>query len=422
MGICMRSGKKMRLRDLVKDGFYPWLLVAPEWKEERHPQEKLKPFSDPIALKRPAPDNETQARVQVIQAVPPATFDPLGVSRHLPLIFNFGDVTARMFTNWTNPTSANSAPGGTVAWVNPDRILSSNDSFAQAVLNAVSPGPVESAEALSGYGFGFAFSAADVITGIEVGIEGQLIQGNWGTPRAILVLLGDGATFGAMSQLGTNKTLQAPGPPIETLMLLGGSSDLWGMQGDSQATLRGNLNFATFGVAMYNVFGLHAVAETVISIDNIKMRVYLSGAGVSDMGWSRGFTKSFLTEILGGVHDFTADTFKVALYTNTAALDKATAAAYSATNEISGGGYSAGGVSIAATINSAGAMPYLDFADADFTNVTASVRGALIYNSSKSNKAVAVLDFGMILSPIAQNVRVEFPIPGTDTAFLRVLA
>lgn len=105
-------------------------------------------------------------------------------------------------------------------------------------------------------------------------------------------------------------------------------------------------------------------------------------------------TNSFLQELLLGVHDFDTDTFKLALYTASASLDADTTI-YSASNEISGTGYTAGGVALTgATVSSASGVSYVDFADASWSPAAFTARAALIYNSSKSNKAVAVLDFG----------------------------
>lgn len=73
-GECQRSGKKMLLKDLVEDGYYPGLLVAPDWYEPRHPQERLKEVSDPIALEKPAPDLSKPPGEGT--PAPPLTFDP----------------------------------------------------------------------------------------------------------------------------------------------------------------------------------------------------------------------------------------------------------------------------------------------------------------------------------------------------------
>lgn len=56
VGICARSGIKMRLLDMVEDGYKPGLMVHPAWRDEKHPQERPVKATDPQALKRPAPD------------------------------------------------------------------------------------------------------------------------------------------------------------------------------------------------------------------------------------------------------------------------------------------------------------------------------------------------------------------------------
>lgn len=73
VGICARSGRKMLLRDMVFDGYYPWLRVDPKWREERHPQERLPRVNDPVALYRPAPDAESRAAnaLEVLVNPPP---------------------------------------------------------------------------------------------------------------------------------------------------------------------------------------------------------------------------------------------------------------------------------------------------------------------------------------------------------------
>ena len=104
-------------------------------------------------------------------------------------------------------------------------------------------------------------------------------------------------------------------------------------------------------------------------------------------------TTSFKKELYQAVHDFTTDTFKIALYTANADLNAATTA-YSSTNEVSGTGYTAGGIALTGTtIGSDGYTAYVNFANAAF-GASVTARCALIYNSSKSNKSVAVLDFG----------------------------
>jgi hypothetical protein len=105
-------------------------------------------------------------------------------------------------------------------------------------------------------------------------------------------------------------------------------------------------------------------------------------------------TLSFKEQILKGEHDLLTDVLKMALYTSSASLNEDTTA-YSVTNEVSGGGYTAGGNVITnVTINALNSVVYVDFDDVVWTPASFTAAGALIYNSSKSNKSIAVLSFG----------------------------
>jgi len=104
-------------------------------------------------------------------------------------------------------------------------------------------------------------------------------------------------------------------------------------------------------------------------------------------------TTSFKRELYQAVHDFTMDTFKIALYTGNANLNETTTV-YGMANEVAGGGYPPGGVALTGiTINSDGYTAYINFNNVSF-GAAVTARCALIYNSSKANKSVAVLDFG----------------------------
>ncbi len=110
------------------------------------------------------------------------------------------------------------------------------------------------------------------------------------------------------------------------------------------------------------------------------------------MAITQAVCTSFKQEILVEGHDFTAttgDTFKIALYTSSATLSASTSA-YSSTNEVSASGtYTAGGGSLTSvTPTTSGTTAICDFADISFTSATITARGAVIYNSSNSNKAV----------------------------------
>ena len=129
---------------------------------------------------------------------------------------------------------------------------------------------------------------------------------------------------------------------------------------------------------------------------------------------------SFKAEILQGIHD-SADTYKIALYTSAATLG-ATTTAYSATNEVSGTGYTAGGTTITGfTVNTSGTTAFIDFTtDPSWANATITARGALIYNSSKTNKAVMVLDFGADKSNSEGTFTVRMPTPNAVSALIRL--
>ena len=131
---------------------------------------------------------------------------------------------------------------------------------------------------------------------------------------------------------------------------------------------------------------------------------------------------SFKKELLEGEHDFTSsgDTFKLALYTSSASLD-ATTTAYSTTNEVSGTGYTAGGATLTVTApTTSGTTAYIDFADVEFTSSTITARGALVYNSSKSNKAVAVFDFGSDQASSSSTFTVTIPSATASDAVVRI--
>lgn len=128
---------------------------------------------------------------------------------------------------------------------------------------------------------------------------------------------------------------------------------------------------------------------------------------------------SFKVELLTGTHDFNSDTFKIALYTGSATLSADTTA-YSSTNEVSAGGYTAGGntLIVSTTPTSSGTIAYISFSNTSWSSAL-TARGALIYNSSKSNKAVAVLDFGADKTS-ASVFTVTFPAPNQTSAIVRI--
>jgi hypothetical protein len=148
------------------------------------------------------------------------------------------------------------------------------------------------------------------------------------------------------------------------------------------------------------------------------------------MAISQAMATSFKVDLLNGIHAFgttvtrgstNADTFKIALYTSSATLD-ATTTAYSATNEVSGTGYSAGGntLTVAQTPTSTSTTAWLDFADTTWSSATITANGALIYNDTNSDKAVAVLAFGGDKTSTNGDFTVVFPTADSSNAIIRI--
>ena len=123
---------------------------------------------------------------------------------------------------------------------------------------------------------------------------------------------------------------------------------------------------------------------------------------------------SFKSEILDEQHDLVADTLKIALYTSSASLDASTTA-FTTSNEISGTGYSSGGVELTSrTVSTSGTTAFFDADDPTWTSASFTARGALIYNSSNSNKAIAVLNFGGDFTVSSGTFRIVFPAAGAN--------
>jgi hypothetical protein len=136
-------------------------------------------------------------------------------------------------------------------------------------------------------------------------------------------------------------------------------------------------------------------------------------------------TTSFKVELFRAAHNFSASgghTFKIAVYTGSATLDAATTA-YSATNEVSSAGYSAGGFTLTNvdSSSSAGVAMQSFSTNPSWTGVTFTATQALIYNSSASNKAVAVLDFGGSQAVVNGTFTINLPSVTSTTALLRLI-
>jgi hypothetical protein len=148
------------------------------------------------------------------------------------------------------------------------------------------------------------------------------------------------------------------------------------------------------------------------------------------MAITQGMCTSFKVQILEGVHNFgtgvvrastASDTFKIALYTSSANLDASTTV-YTTSNETTGVGYTAGGntLLISQTPTSGGTTAYISFSDTTWTSASFTARGALIYNSTQGNKAVAAFDFGSDKTVVAGTFTITFPTASSTNAVLRI--
>ena len=141
------------------------------------------------------------------------------------------------------------------------------------------------------------------------------------------------------------------------------------------------------------------------------------------MAITTAMATSFKSELMQALHNFLlsgGNTFKLALYTSSATMSAATTA-YSATNETSGTGYSAGGGTLTRIDpTTSGTTAYTDFADLTFSTATITARGSLIYNSTNSNRAVVINDFGAEKTSTAGDFTIVFPTADASTAIIRI--
>ena len=156
------------------------------------------------------------------------------------------------------------------------------------------------------------------------------------------------------------------------------------------------------------------------------------------MAITQAMTTSFKAELMLAVHDFrltSGDSFKLALYTSSATID-ANTTAYTASNEVTGTNYSAGGGALvnsgvtATNTNASAGTGFTDFSDLTFSTATITARGALIYNTTPSangtanttltNAAVCALDFGSDKTSTAGDFTIIFPSATNTTAIIRI--
>jgi hypothetical protein len=148
------------------------------------------------------------------------------------------------------------------------------------------------------------------------------------------------------------------------------------------------------------------------------------------MAISQALATSFKVQLLTATHNFgtapirattAADTFKIALYTSSADLSSTTTA-YTTSNEVTGTGYTAGGNTLTVSVvpTSTGTTAYLSFSNTTWAASTITARGALIYNSSQSNAAVAIFDFGSDKSTVSGDFTIVFPAANATNAVIRI--
>jgi len=156
------------------------------------------------------------------------------------------------------------------------------------------------------------------------------------------------------------------------------------------------------------------------------------------MAITQAMTTSFKAELMLAVHNFRntgGNSFKLALYTSSATID-ANTTAYTASNEVTGTNYTAGGGALtnsgvtASNTNASAGTGYTSFSTLTFSNATITARGALIYNTTPSangtanttltNAAVCALDFGSDKTSTAGDFSIIFPTAANTTAIIRI--
>lgn len=134
-----------------------------------------------------------------------------------------------------------------------------------------------------------------------------------------------------------------------------------------------------------------------------------------------GLTNSFKEQLLLGQHDLETDVLKMALYTEDAVLGPDTTV-YTTTQEIFGTGYTAGGeILVNVTVSLGNGVAYASFDNPTWLATSFTTRGALIYNVTKSNKSIAVINFGSNQTTLNQNFQIQLPTNNPETALIRIL-
>ena len=139
---------------------------------------------------------------------------------------------------------------------------------------------------------------------------------------------------------------------------------------------------------------------------------------------TQAMATSFKVQLLNGQQNFSANTFKLALYTSSATINENTTA-YSSSNEVpSTGNYSAGGntLSVSVTPTNSGNVAFISFSNSSWANATITAAGALIYNANLANAAVCVLSFGGDKTSTNGTFAVNFPTADASNAIIRLTA
>ena len=141
---------------------------------------------------------------------------------------------------------------------------------------------------------------------------------------------------------------------------------------------------------------------------------------------TNAITNSFKEDLLNGLHDFavsTGDVYKLALYDSSASIGADTTSyAVGISGQVGDTGQyvAGGGALVNALVSLNGTTAFVDFNDLSFTGVTLTARGALLYNTSETNKSVCVLDFGGVKTATAGTFTIQFPAFTTTAAILRI--
>lgn len=138
------------------------------------------------------------------------------------------------------------------------------------------------------------------------------------------------------------------------------------------------------------------------------------------MAITQGVCNSFKLEVMNAVHDLDTDDLRIALYTEESGLGP-TVTEYTSTGESTGSGYTAGGQPLTgAVVSLDGSVAIVDFNDVVWPNATISAAGALIYNASKGNRAIAVLSFNGTKESTEGDFSVIMPVPDAANAVIQL--